>query len=95
MRRRRQRHPGVAAHAAIPADAVLLAGDNGILGPEPGCVGPDQLVAPHAADEQLPVKARPETARLLRTWRLCTVGMLGVRGDTGGDVKRRKGVTKP
>src|SRR5438552_10469347 len=68
-RRRRERHPRVAADAAIPADALLLARNDRILGPEPGGVGPDQLMAAYSTDEQLPVKARPETARLLGTRR--------------------------
>ena len=44
----------------------LLACDDGVLGPQPRRVGADQLVTAHAADEQLPVEARPEAARLLR-----------------------------
>ncbi len=60
-RRRRQRQPRVAAHAAVPAHTVLLAHDHRVLGPELRDIGAEELVPGHAAREQLPVKARPET----------------------------------
>jgi hypothetical protein len=40
--------PGVAAQAAVPSSPVELAGNHGILGPEPRGVGADEMVAGEA-----------------------------------------------
>src|SRR5207248_3868350 len=53
---RRERQPAVAAQAAVPADPVCLAQHERVLVPHLADVEPDQLVAAHAAGEQLVVE---------------------------------------
>ena len=71
-RRRRERQPAVAAQAAIPARAVrVLARERARPASRSSRgVGADQLVAAHAADQQLPVQPRAKAARRLRAGRL-------------------------
>jgi hypothetical protein len=50
---RAQRDPRVAAQAAVPAQAVRLAGEQAIFVAQPGGIGAEQLVAVQAAADQL------------------------------------------
>ena len=61
---RGERQPAVAAQAAMPPGALHLAGEGLVLGAQLGRVEPDELVPAQPADQQLPMKPRPEAARL-------------------------------
>src|SRR5204863_3539527 len=61
---RLERKPAVAANAAMPAQAALLPDDQAIRVGDLGDVGAEQRVSPNAADEQLVVEGRKETAGL-------------------------------
>jgi hypothetical protein len=61
--RRRQRQPAVAAQAAVPALAVVLADEWRVFGPDLADVEADKLVAVDPAGDELPVKTRYETPR--------------------------------
>src|SRR5919201_415811 len=70
--RRFERHPAVAAHTAIPAQTILLEGDDRVLRPQLLDVGAEEGVAADAAHEQLPVETRKVAPRLLRPGRART-----------------------
>src|SRR5205807_5181057 len=73
----------VAAQAAVPADPLVLEGEEPVLRAEVGGVQPDQLVSARAAGEQLPVEPGPEPRRLdgpgKRAVRAAPRGLLGHR----------------
>src|SRR5579862_8360336 len=70
MFRRGQGEPRVAAHAAVPAQAVVLAGEQLILGAQLGRVRAEQQMAVQSTAEQLIAQLRDVPARLLRArWR--------------------------
>ena len=67
LRRCPQRDPAVAAKAPMPAQPIVCPCDQGILGPQLRRIGADDLMTPHAADDQLPVELRAEARGLLDT----------------------------
>jgi hypothetical protein len=62
---RAQRHPRVAAQAAIPAQAVTLPGVQAILGAQPRGIGAEQFVAVQATPDQLVPKLQAVSPRTL------------------------------
>src|SRR3954452_20110114 len=59
-----ERQPAVAPQAAVPADTLRVDREHLVLRAQLGGVGPDELVAPDAAHDQLPVKLRAEALGL-------------------------------
>ena len=62
---RGERHPGVAAKAAVPAQTIVLTNEQAVLGPDVGGIGAYQLVAVQSAPDQLVAQLRQVAPRLL------------------------------
>jgi hypothetical protein len=76
-RGRTEGKPAVAAQAAVPANPVLLVGDQPVLGADRARAEPDQLVPRSAAGDQLPVELGAEALRL------DDAGVRAVRAEVG------------